>query len=569
MKFKELSRYLEKLEKEASRNKITEILAELFKKSSPTEADEIVNLVLGQLAPNFRGVVFNIADKMILQAVAKAFNVELKEVKDLYKKEGDIGNVAQLLSKGGEGRIDIEEVYQRFLKIAQDEGKGSQERKIVDTARLLSELDSLSCRFTARIPVGKLRLGFSDKTILDALSWMEHGDKSKSGILEKAYFVLPDVAMLAREVKRVGIDKACQGVSPVLGTPTKLMLAQRLKSPKEMVEKMNEVSVEPKLDGLRVAIHFKKGKEGLLKAFTRNLNEVSWMFPELKSVGGQINASEVILDTEAIGIDEERERTANFQKTMTRRRKYDIDKFAKKVPVTFYVFDILLKDKENLMSESYKKRRETLEKTIKQGKILKIVEKKITQSPEEISRLNKHFKDKGFEGILVKKADAKYIPGRTGWRWVKMKEAEDSLAKLADTLDCIVMGYSVGKGKRASFGVGQFLAGIKDGETIKTVTKVGTGLTDDEFKELKKRLTKLEVKEKPKEYETHKNYEPDYWVKPKMVVELAADEITKSPTHSSGYALRFPRLIKFRDDKNPNQATTPKELQRLFEMQKV
>ena len=168
---------------------------------------------------------------------------------------------------------------------------------------------------------------------------------------------------------------------------------------------------------------------------------------------------------------------------------------------------------------------------------------------------------------MVKRANSRYVPGRTGWRWVKMKESEKAAAKLADTLDLVVMGYTRGRGKRATFGVGQFFAGVKDGGKIKTVTKVGTGLTDKQFKELSARLNKISVKEKPKNYEVDKTLEPDFWVTPELVVEIAADEITKSPNHTAGMALRFPRLIKFRDDKSADQITTLEELKELAEMQ--
>ena len=149
-----------------------------------------------------------------------------------------------------------------------------------------------------------------------------------------------------------------------------------------------------------------------------------------------------------------------------------------------------------------------------------------------------------------------------------MKEEEGRQGRLADTVDCIVMGYTAGKGKRVGFGMGQFLAGVADGDVFKTVTKVGTGLTDEQFRQLKSRLTKIEVKEKPKEYQVDKDLHPDFWVAPNVLVELAADEITVSPKHTAGLALRFPRLIQFRDDKSPKDATTLEELHDLFGMQK-
>jgi DNA ligase-1 len=196
-------------------------------------------------------------------------------------------------------------------------------------------------------------------------------------------------------------------------------------------------------------------------------------------------------------------------------------------------------------------------------------EKLITSDPEKIRKKHADYLKAGLEGVIVKKNSSTYVPGRTGWRWVKMKEVESAHARLSDTVDCIIMGYTQGRGKRASFGIGQFLAGVSDGESFRSITKVGTGLSDAQFRELAKRLKKIQVKDKPKEYEVTKELSPDFWVSPEVVVELAADEITVSPPnkHTAGYALRFPRLIKFRDDKSAGQVTTLKELKEMFKGQ--
>lgn len=579
MKFKELAIYLDKLEKTSSRLEITEILSKLFKKAGKDEVDKIIYLSLGGLAPPYKEVVFNIAERMMLQVISEAYAQDPKDVSEFYKKKGDLGNVAFDLAKTEKFKniktkdLSVKDVYERLTKIAEDEGEGSQERKIGETAKLLKEVDKLSARFITRIPIGNLRLGFSDKTVLDALSWMVRGDKSAKAELERAYFVLPDVGQLAKRVKKFGIKKATRNIKPKLGVPVLPMLAQRLKSPVEMIEKMGEVSIEPKFDGLRIQIHFKSAKKGLppkvsakgvfIKAFTRNMIETSWMFPELKGMDKSIKAREVILDTEAVGVDEKRKSLATFQVTMSRRRKHEIAATAAKIPITFQVFDILYKDGKSLIGKSYLERRKVLGKTIKSGKLLKLVDYQITSEPNVISKVMGREVSEGLEGIIVKRANSKYVAGRTGWRWVKMKEAESAKAKLADTLDCIVMGYTQGRGKRAGFGVGQFLVGVPDSSGIKTISKVGTGLTDDQFRELKKRLTKLEIKIKPKEYEVPKDLEPDFWVKPALVVEIAADEITKSPKHTSGFALRFPRLVKFRDDKSASQATTISEVKKV------
>ena len=557
MLFRELSGYLERLEKTSSRIEITKILAELFKKASSNEIDKITYLVLGQLAPAYEGIVFNMADKMVVRAISKASGKENKDVVKLYKKVGDLGEVAQELSKlntlsvSSHNKPSAVDVYEKLFAVAVDEGERSQERKVEKLAKLFSSLDPLSVRFVARIPLGKLRLGFSDKTVLDALSWMLKGDKSLKIKLEKAYQVLPDVGRLLKRVKTNGIERATKGVKPVVGAPVLPMLAQRIKSPEEMIKKMGQVAVEPKFDGLRIQIHFsinptspfrllrlhsgqvRSGLRGAM-AFTRNLNDNSWMFPELTQIGDSVDADDVILDCEAVGLNEETKQLANFQATMTRRRKHEIEKALKKVGITFFVFDILSLNGKNLMEKTYLERRKVLESTVKDGKTFKIVEYELTKDPKRIGELYKKEVKAGYEGIMVKKTDASYVPGRTGWRWVKMKQEEKEESKLADTIDAVVMGYSLGKGKRSGFGVGQFLVGIKNNNNFLTTSKIGTGLTDEQFRELKERLTKLEIKDKPKEYEVHKNYTPDYWVIPSLVVEIAADEITKSPTHTAG-----------------------------------
>ncbi len=559
MQFSEFAIYLEKLEGTASRNEITKILADLFKKSNVDEIDKVIYLSLGILAPSFRGIVFNMAETMMIRAISLAFSVENEKVKILYRQFGDLGLVSFQLSKNKKNNWSVTEVYEKLVDLAKESGEGSQKRRVNKIAEILASIDPLSAKFITRIPVGKLRLGFSDKTIIDAISMKETGDKSLSPKLKKAFEVLPDIGILAKTLP-------ITNPKPVLGVPVIPMLAQRLKSSDDMIKKMGDVAIEPKFDGLRIQIHFSHGK--MFKAFTRNLHDVSLMFPELTKIGEYINAKEIILDSEAIGINEKTLAELDFQATMTRRRKHDIADIASKIPVKFCVFDILYVDGENLIDKTYIERKNVLKKIIKTNPLLKTVEFIETTDPEIIkSAYTKELND-GLEGIIVKKTTSKYVPGRTGWNWVKMKQTEESEGKLSDTVDCVVMGYSVGKGKRTSFGLGQFLVGIPDGDNIKTITKVGTGLTDDQFRELKARLSKLKVKDKPKEYLVSKILEPDYWVTPSLVVEIAADDITKSPNHTAGLALRFPRLVKFRDDKAIKNATTLKEVEKLYKLQK-
>ncbi len=570
MKFSELSAYLSKLESTASRNEITAILADLFNESDASEIKNVVYLILGGLAAPYEGKVFNIAEQMMIRAIVQAHEKDVEEVKKLYKAKGDIGLVAESLSlrMGEDGVLSVNDVHAELLRIAMLAGEGSQEEKVDGIAKLLSKVDSLSARYIARIPVGNLRLGFSDKTVIDALSFMVAGDKSAKKGIEEAYQVLPDVGSLAAEIKEKGVKELAKKITPKVFVPVMPMLAQRLKSTTEMIKKMGEVAVEPKFDGLRALIHFKKGKP--VKVFTRNLNDVGEMFTEIQDMGKYVNANELILDSEAVGVDPKTERIMDFQKTIQRRRKHDVLETAKEIPLKFQVFDVLMCDGKSYMNEPYSLRREALSKIVKKNSLLLIDESIVTRDPEVIRKKHEELLAKGLEGVIVKKVDSTYVPGRTGWRWVKMKEVEEAYARLSDTVDAVVMGYTQGKGKRASFGIGQFLVGASSGEQILSISKVGTGLTDEQFQELAKRLSKIKVKDMPKEYSVTKDLTPDFWVRPEVVVELAADEVTVSPEnkHTAGYALRFPRLIKFRDDKSPKQATTLRELKDLFKLQK-
>lgn len=561
MQFRELAVYLEKLEKTSSRLEITRILSDLFKKTSGGEIDKVTYLSLGVLAPNYNGVILNLAERMMLRVIAKAYDLSEDKVEAEYKKSGDIGSTAQKLAAGRGSDSSVTDVYEKLLKIAADNGEGSQERKIEKTAELLKSLDPTSVRFVSRIPMGRLRLGFSEKTVIDALSSISHFSGKE---IEEAYNIRPDIGYIARLVKEGNLKSA----KPEVGVPVVPMLAQRLNSTSEMINKMGEVSVEPKFDGLRIFIHYRK-KDNFIRIFTRNMNAIPLeTFPELKEVGRFIKAKEVILDSEAIGVDPKREMFLDFQKTIQRRRKHEITKNASEIPLQFQVFDILLVDGRSMINEPYIKRREELKKAVVSGSLLKIDENTVTKDPEVIKEMHQKYLKMGLEGVVVKKANGLYVSGRAGWNWVKMKEEEGQRGRLSDTIDCVIMGYTAGLGKRVGFGVGQFLAGIKDGEFYKTITKVGTGLKDEQFKELKTRLTKIQVKEKPKEYEVNKDLYPDFWVEPEVVVELAADEITVSPKHTAGYALRFPRLIRFRDDKSAKDATTAGELNQIFKLQK-
>lgn len=571
MKFSELSSYLERLEKTSSRNEITVILAELFKKSDSSEIDKTVYLLSGRLAPNYKGINFSIAEKMMFRVLSKAYGTEAEKVGQEFKKKGDIGVVAEELARGskvGLG-ISVTDAYGEMLKAATESGEASQERKVDDMSKLLGRVDPLSARYVARIPVGNLRLGFSDMTILDALSVMIKGDKSARKEIEAAFNVNVDIGMITKKVRESGLT-SLKNIDPVPGTPVRPSLCERLPSAEKILEKVGKtVAVEPKYDGFRSQVHiFKENGQKKISIFSRNLESTTAMFPDLVEAVKKINVESAILDGEAIGYDPKTDKFLPFQETIQRKRKHGVEEAIKKLPLKLFVFDILSKDGKSLLNLPFAERRKILLNTIP-GKLenVEVTRQEIVSDPDKIRDLIKQFLGEGLEGAVIKKLDAPYKTGARGYHWVKYKKTTEK--GVADTIDCIVMGVNKGKGKRTSFGVGAFLVGVRDGNHFKTVSKIGTGLTDKQWRELDKRAKNLEVGEKPKEYEVNKNLEPDTWCKPSLIVEILADEITRSPIHAAGLALRFPRLINFRDDKNADQATSLAELQKLFEMQKV
>lgn len=566
MKFKELSTYLTRLEKTPSRNEITQILADLFSKTSKEEIDKTVYLLHGQLLPGFRGIELNLAEKMMVRAIALAFGRSIEKVTASFKRLGDLGNVSQELCKNKDKGLSVVNVYDSLMDIAEEAGQGSQERKVRKMANLMSSLDATSCRFIARIPVGRLRLGFSDMTILDGLSVMLKGDKSARSQIEAAFNVTADIGYITRLVKEKGIS-GLKHIKPVPGTPIRPSLAERLPSVEKILEKVGDsVYVEPKYDGFRAQVHiFKEGKEKIVRIFSRNLENTTEMFPDLVEAAKNINVSQAIFDAEAIGYDAARDKFLPFQETVQRKRKHGISDAVLRLPLKLFVFDILFLEGKSLLTTPFRERRKILEKINLGGKLIALTRQEETGSAQRIRDLIKNYLSEGLEGALIKKTDAVYKAGGRGFHWVKYKKTTEE--GVADTIDCLVMGIYKGKGKRAGFGAGAFLVGVGDKEKFKTVSKIGTGLTDEQWREMDRRATKLKVGKMPLEYEVSNNLKVDAWTTPSLVVEILADEITKSPLHSAGLALRFPRLIRFRDEKSPQQATSLEELTKLYKMQ--
>lgn len=571
MKFSDFAHVLQELESTQSRLDMTQLLSDVFGKASADEIGAMCYLVLGRVKPRYEPCEFGVARKFAIRAIASAYSVEVSEVEELYATKGDLGDVVYELATAlnrADSDASVLDVHSKLLALAEMSGTGSQEAKIEALSKLLQEADGLSAKFLVRIPLEKLRLGFSDMTILDGLSWMLTGDKSLRKSIEIAYNARPDIGFIAQTIKRDGID-GLKHVHVTIGVPVLAALCQRLPTADEMIEKMGEVEVEPKFDGIRVQIHYSATSNGpSIRTYSRNLEDTTYMYPELKKMAGQVTASEMILDAEAVGIDPETGKLLPFQQTTTRKRKHGIEEAMKSVPLLFYVFDLLYIDGNDILQTPLSRRKELLASHIQEGSLLKLSPHIVTTSPDEIRAFHEEQVQKGLEGAVIKKWNGPYEPGRRGHSWVKFKEEEGKTGQLSDTIDAVVMGYYRGRGKRSAFGIGAFLVGVRKGDEIVTLCKIGTGVTDAQWEELLKIFAPHIVEDRPKSYQpVAKTLTPDVWLSPSIIVEIAGDNITTSSTHGAGYAVRFPRLIHRREDKGPSDATTEEEIVYMYKTQ--
>lgn len=596
MKFGKLSEYFGKIEETTLRNTKTAILAELFKELSSDEVAKVCYLSVGRLGPLYDPLEFGLAVKMVIRAVAWGSGDSSDHVMQLFKDKGDMGEVVEDIKSTPSATsrdFEITLVFEELYHIAQDKGKGSQERKVEKLGKLLKDMDAQSGKYIVRLVMGKLRLGFSDLTILDALSWAQTGGKADRDPLERAFNVWSDMGEVARVYKQAGLVGLAE-LDVVPGRPVKPMRAERLGTVAEIVAKLERFAVEPKYDGMRVQVHvwenksdenkigrtsevqasfFETEEEKIqVKIFSRGLEDITAMFPDVVKAALELHktSGDCVLDGEALGIDLTTNTFLAFQETMKRKRKYDVGEMATMIPLSVQVFDVLYVDGRGRLSESYEDRRKLLSKIIlvkqysdiTERNIFSLAESLVVDTEREAQKLFDKYMEKKLEGMLCKKLDSKYRAGARDFNWVKYKRAHEE--GLVDTIDCVVMGYYVGKGKRQKFGVGAFLVGVLQNDKIVTVAKIGTGLSDDQFRELFERMKAIPSEGMPSEYSVPKALVPDRWVTPSVIVEIQSDEITKSPLHTALYALRFPRLVKFRDDKKLGDITTVPEVKAMF-----
>ncbi len=562
MKYLELAQTFEKLEKTASYLEKNKIIADLLKKTPPQEIGKVVLLMLGRAWPTYISKETGVAHQQLKKAVAMASGYETTEVDKLMTKIGDLGEVAeQLITKRKQVSLfakplTVDEVFNAIKRLPEITGAKSTDRKLELVAGLLTSAQPVEAKFIVRTVLGDLRIGVAEGRLRDAIATAFGVNPEE---VEHAYMLASDYSVVAEAVARSGAA-GLKRVTVTIGHPVSPMLAQRAESPEEILKRMNgKAAFEIKLDGIRIQAH---KNDSDVKLFTRRMEDYTNMFPDLvKPVHDAITTPRAIVDGELVAINPESGRPMPFQEVLKRRRKYGISKAVKEIPVVLYLFDVLLVGDKVLMSKPYTERRKTLEKIVKPNDHVQIVEQRILGSPSEIREFAEYAVKIGHEGLLAKDLKSPYRAGKREFMWLKLKPT-------LDTVDLVVVGALYGKGKRAGV-YGSYILAARDAttNTYKTITKCGTGYSDEDLEQLTQLFKPLQIPKPHPDVEIE--IEADAYFKPEVVFEVGFEEIQRSPEekHTSGMGLRFPRFIRIREDKRPEEATTITEIEQLYREQ--
>ncbi len=585
MEYRLIAETYSKIEGTTKRLEMTDYLVKLLKKTPSKIIDKVVYLTQGKLYADYMGVELGLAEKLAMKAIAKATGLEEKRLGDTLQKLGDLGLVAEEATKKKKQtslfafekkeKLTVEKVYENFEKIARSSGQRSQERKINLLAELLNLAEGIEARYIIRTIEGKLRLGIADMTILDALSIAFGGSKELRKEIERAYNIHPDLGFIAKKLAEEGME-GVRDIKIQIGVPIRAMLAERLPSLEEILEKMGgKAAFEYKYDGMRIQAHVGKEKTYL---YSRRLENLTGQFPDVvKAINEAFKGENGIFDGEAVPVDINTGELLPFQMVSHRRgRKYDIEKAMEEIPVVLFTFDVLYLNGENMTVKSYPERRKALEEWIEETNRVKFAHRIVSDNIDKIKRFfNKAIED-GCEGLVAKNIgeESIYRAGAREFLWIKYKR--DYRAEMADTTDLVVVGAFAGKGKRkGTYGALLMAAYNPDGDRFETVCKLGSGFTDEQLANLPKMFEGYRIEKKhPRVWS---EIEADYWFIPKIVLEIRGAEITLSPTHTcardviekeSGLAIRFPRFTgRWRTDKSPEEATTTKELVEMYRNQ--
>ena len=562
MRYFVLADNYEKLESTSGKIEKTNIISKLLKKTPTKILSKIVLLLSGKVFPAWSEEELGVANQLMVKSISKAYGINERNIVKEFKKTGDLGLVVEKLSKTkkqttlGTKELNVEKIFENLQLISKQTGSGSQDRKMNLIAELLTQAKPKEAKYIVRTVLGQLRIGVAEGIIRDAVAGAFN---VSAKIVENAWFLNPDYGEIAKTAKEKG-ERGLKKVKVEIGRPIIVLLAEKAPSLKDALNSFDEPSCEYKYDGARMLIH-KKGDKFWI--FTRRLEDITKAFPDVIEVCKKsLKAKECIVDGEGLAIDKKTGKPLPFQTLSQRiKRKYDIKEIAKEIPIELNFFDIIYLNGKPLFDLSLKQRRKLLAKTVKEipGKV-QLAKQLVTKDLKEADKFYKAALKAGQEGLIVKNIKAKYQPGRrVAGGWLKVKPVLESL-------DLVIIGATWGTGKRAGW-LGSYILACRDPNTgdFLECGMLGTGVKEKKstakditFKDLTKILKPNIESEKGNKVK----------IKPKIVIEVAYEEIQKSPTYSSSYALRFPRLLRVRWDMGPEGVDDLDRIEKIFKMQK-
>ena len=562
MRYRELAEVYEKLESTQSKLEKADILAELFSKASSEDLPKLVLLSAGRVFPTYSEEVIGIASQLMIKAIAKATGFPPREVEEKFKETGDLGLTASYFVKSRKQQtlfkktLTIDNVFENLRKLPGITGSRSQEKKMDLIAELFASAEPKEAVYITRTILEELRVGVAQGIIRDAIVKAflkpENMEEKKkfAEIVDYAYNLTSDFSEVAEIAKEKGLG-GLKKVKIKLGRPIQLMLGEKAESIKEVIDKFGKVAIEYKYDGMRAEIH-KKGDK--IWIFTRRLENVTKQFPDLVKLCKKcLKPKECVVEGEVLAIDPKTGYPQPFQNLSQRiHRKYNIDEMVKKIPIQMNLFDIVYLDGKMLFNRPFTERRKILEKSVKViPEKFQLAKQIVTDDLKKAEKFYKEALDAKQEGVFLKVLDSKYVFGRHVGGWYKIKP-------IMETLDLVIVAATWGEGKRSKW-LSSYVLACREPDTGEFLTcgMMGTGLTEEMFQVMTDTLRPLITEEKGK----------DVKVRPKLVVEVAYQEIQKSPTYDAGYALRFPRLIRVREDKSPEEADTIERLIKLYKTQ--
>ncbi|MFQ6073040.1 MAG: ATP-dependent DNA ligase, partial [Methanosarcinales archaeon] len=532
--FKEFAEVCKNIENISSSLQITDIVADFFKKVSNEELEIVTNFIMGNVFPNWSSKELGIGPSILYKALSKASGLRVMQIKNLVRDSGDIGLAAlRALSDKPKFQtslffkkeLTISEVFKTLKKIADTTGKDSQKIKIKNLQYLFNNATPNEAQYIARLVLEELRIGVGEGIVRDAIAL---AFRVPVDLVSRGYQLTNDFGLVATTAKNSG-EEGLKKLQISIFKPIEMMLAQIAP---DLSEIEGEVAVEWKFDGARVQIH-KKGSE--IQIFSRRLENVTNSLPDLvKRVKDKVSANSIILDGETVAIGQNG-KPQPFQEILKRfRRKYAVLEMTEKIPLKLYLFDIMYIEGRNLIDLPLKERRNYLLQNVSRDIIAL---QTLTSDKEEINKIYADAISAGHEGIMLKNPESLYTPGRRGKNWLKIKAEPE-------TLDLVVIGAEWGEGRRAHL-LGSYSLGCYDPNTNKFlgIGNVGTGITDSQLLELTELFKDLILTESGK----------DVKIEPKIVFEVGYGEIQKSKNYESGYALRFPVLIRVREDKSAKE----------------